>query len=135
MKVKFDNSHVWGEFHELIVDNTLIVRSIRVYENGASSLHKHGTKEILLVESGSVIEWLENDDGIIEKSIYSKGEIIIVPENKWHRLEYKSSDFTDNDLNNFAQVIEIMIGDNFNGNYEILRKESAVEGKNSRLDK
>lgn len=128
-KVTSDTSHLWGDFNEVFVDNNLIFRSIRLYEDGASSIHKHATSELLLVESGKLIEWLENESGKIEKRTYSKGDIIEVPANKWHRIEYLSGDYSDEYGVKFVQVIELMFGDNKGGNYKIIRKEKALPSK------
>lgn len=129
MKVTFDKSHIWGEFHELYVNNEFIARTIRIYKGSASSIHKHSTQEVLLIESGSVIEWLEDDEGKIQKKIFKKGDIVKVPENRWHRLEFHSSEFKNSEEIKFAQVLELMFGDNKGGNYKITRLEEAFGNK------
>lgn len=124
MKNKIDKSHIWGEFTELLVNNKLIVRTIRVFEGSATSIHKHNTEEILIVESGEIIEWLEDENGLIQRNKYHRGDIITVPANKYHRLEYGYGEYKSGNKK-FAQVTEIMIGENNEGEYKITRLEEA----------
>lgn len=126
VKVTSDNSHLWGDFHEVFVSNDLIFRSIRLYEGGASSIHRHSTCELLLVESGRLIEWLEDDSGVIQKRVYEPGEVIKVPANKWHRIEYLQGEYSDEHNIKFVQLIELMFGENEGGNYKITRLEPAT---------
>lgn len=128
IRVKKDRSHVWGDYLEYRVSDELLFRSIRIFEGAMNSLHMHETSEVMLIESGSIKCWLGEYPDSVEVKVLKEGDSIFVPERWWHRIEFVSGDFAEQNVP-FSQIVELMFGNNQYGQYNIQRVSPAVPGR------
>lgn len=133
IRVKRDRSHVWGDYLEYRVSNELLFRSIRIFDGAMNSLHMHETSEVMLIESGSIKCHLGEYPDSVEVKILQEGDSIFIPERWWHRIEFVSGDFTEQNAP-FSQIVELMFGNNQHGQYNIQRVSPAVPGRKSRKE-
>ncbi len=117
-------NHKWGDYDEFIISSNLIVREIKLYKGGMSSIHRHLPSETLVIREGRLKVWLENNKGDMEKIVLSPGEVINIPSNKYHRIEYLETE--KNHFDSYVRLTEIVQGDNEKGNYNIDRLEKSV---------
>ncbi|EJM0234484.1 cupin domain-containing protein [Listeria monocytogenes] len=127
-KLVRDNSHKWGEFLEVPVTDRFIMRSIRIFDGGKSSIHRHETTELLTVESGTIICLKGFDEANLIEYILNEGDTIFIDAFEWHRIEYVKGEFKEENIS-FAQIVELMFGDNKNGDYFIDRFKDAKPSK------
>lgn len=121
-------SHSWGNYYQIIVNDHTLLRSIRIYKDGMNSLHSHDVEELMIVESGSInyhYKPIHSENVIVR--LCKPGDVIFVNKQTPHRIEYVSGEFVENGIP-FAQLYELCLGENNNGNYEITRYETAREG-------
>lgn len=112
--------HVWGNYKQLAINDDVLIRSIRIYEGGMNSLHKHNLDEVFIVESGSIRCYIKLKDNSIADYEMLEGDTILIKKNYPHRIEFVSGEFRENGIY-FAQISEVCLGKNRNGNYKIHR--------------
>ena len=120
--------HIWGNYRQLLINETVLMRSIRIYENGMNSLHKHNLDEVLIVESGSINCHIKLSKDDIVKHQMVAGDSILIKRNSPHRIEFVLGDFKEKGIC-FAQINELCLGKNESGNYKIHR---LVKARNAR---
>jgi mannose-6-phosphate isomerase-like protein (cupin superfamily) len=118
-----DLSHVWGEYVQLKLNSELLVRSIRVYPDGATSLHLHGPEELLVVTRGTITCDLGQVEDQLKSRTLSLGDAIYVPSGWYHRLRHGAGSPEE------AIILEVMLGNHADGAYEILRAIEARPGR------
>ena len=119
-KIPFENdeTHKWGTYRELQLNDDWMSRIIRFYVGGMTSVHRHAVDEIVIVELGKVRCLSGTDPENLEERIYIPGQEMYLPANVWHAcgaIEGISKD------NPFAIAIEYIWGDIQKGKYEIER--------------
>lgn len=125
--VEQNKEHVWGSYKEVLIDDTHILRAVRIYEDAYNSLHFHDVDEVQLVESGT-INYYYLDNWVLHCKQLTTGSTTFVPRWLPHRIEYVNGEFAENGVR-FAQITEVAIGNNMQGNYEITRLEVAKKWK------
>jgi mannose-6-phosphate isomerase-like protein (cupin superfamily) len=126
-KVTPNYEHVWGEYKEVFIDNDHILRSVRIYEDAYNSLHSHEVNEVQLVESG-IIRYHYVENGVLKSEDLSAWSVTFVSAWTPHRIEFIDGNFEEQGVK-FAQISEIVLWSNDNGNYRITRIESAKPWK------
>ncbi len=117
-----NETHAWGDFFEMRVDSELVVRPMRVYPGGASSLHQHHPEELILVTEGSVVCDVGRPGGKIEVVRLDEGDVIHIPSGAIHRVRAVDA------ARGSAHILELKVGEPLDGRYEIVRLEPAVGG-------
>ena len=118
-----DESHAWGDFFTMRLNSELVVRSMRLYPGGASSLHQHHPEELVLVTEGSVVFDIGRSAEDLEVLRLGEGDAIHVPSDAVHRVRAVDS------ANVPARILEFKLGEPLDGRYEIIRLEEAVAGQ------
>lgn len=118
-----DDSHVWGDFFTMRLDRGLVVRSMRLYPGGASSLHQHHPEELVLVTEGSVVFDVGRSAEDLDVLRLDEGDVIHVPSDAVHRVRAVDSAHMP------ARILEFKLGEPLDGRYEIIRLEEAVAGQ------
>lgn len=87
IQVAQNRSHVWGSYKEAHIDETHILRSVRIYEDAYNSLHHHEVDEVQLVESGEILyHYMENEE--MKSQLLYPGSVTFVPSSLPHRIEF-----------------------------------------------
>jgi mannose-6-phosphate isomerase-like protein (cupin superfamily) len=122
MAVEEKLSHVWGTFGEVVIDDWLMSRAIRFYEEGRTSLHRHDVSEALIAVRGS----LSCDAGVepdaLERYELAPGEAIVFTAGTWHSVGCSEP---VSRAERFALAFEIIFGEIAGGKYEIERAVAA----------
>jgi len=118
-----DDSHVWGDFFTMRLNSELVLRSMRLYPGGASSLHQHHPEELVLVTEGSIIFDIGRSAEDLDVLRLDEGEVIHVPSDAIHRVRAVDSSKVP------ARILEFKVGEPLDGRYEIIRLEEAVAGQ------
>lgn len=118
-----DDSHVWGDFFTMRLNSDLVVRSMRIYPGGASSLHQHHPEELVLVTEGSVDFDIGRPGVGLDVVRLDEGDVIHVPSDAIHRVRAVGS------ANVPARILELKVGEPVDGRFEIIRHEDAVAGQ------
>jgi mannose-6-phosphate isomerase-like protein (cupin superfamily) len=81
----------WGDYVEFVAPDGLILRRIRFWKGGATSLHRHSVGEFLAVFEGSVVVECGPDTSAMERRVLAPGESLVVPAGHWHRMAFSKS--------------------------------------------
>jgi len=132
ISIPINMEHVWGNYRQLLVNDHILMRCLRVYEEGTTSLHKHNIDEIIIIESGSINCYIGGKHNKLEKKPMQEGDCILISRGTPHKVEYVSGVFKE-DGKYFAQVSELCLGNNLNGKYLIHRLEPALPARKPRV--
>ncbi len=120
---KTDETHKWGTYREIQLDEKWIVRIIRFYVGGLTSVHRHAVDEMLIIEQGLVKCLSGSDPQHLTETIYKPGEYIPMPAYTWHAcgaIKGASDDLP------YALAVEYVWGDIQDGDYTIERYQESI---------
>lgn len=117
-----DASHIWGDLFKVRLNSELVVRMLRLYPGGASSLHQHLPEELMLVTEGSVLCDIGRSRADLDVVRLDEGDVLHVPSNVIHRVRMAES------AREPARILELKVGEPIDGGYEIIRLEPAIAG-------
>lgn len=126
-----DDSHKWGTYKEIRLNEKWMSRIIKFYLDGRTSVHKHPVDEIVIVELGKVkCFWGENPEKL-EERVYEPGEQMYLTANTWHACQ--AVEGISKKLP-FAIGIEYILGKIKKGDYRIERYSPSISSpyKNSK---
>jgi len=121
MKKHEDLTHLWGNFHELVLTNNSMSRIIKFYDKGFTSVHKHDVEEYLFILDGSVKILMGPDPENLKEYMAKKGDFFHLVKNEWHTVGAE----TVNE-NGYAYAVEYTTGEVKDGTYEIVRHKPSV---------
>lgn len=78
---------IWGN-EEIIAEGNpdYCGKKLNLKEGYRCSIHKHAKDETFYIQEGKLYLELEGSSEAFEKAILSKGNIVHIPINKWHRF-------------------------------------------------
>lgn len=127
---KENKEPVWGNCREALLSKNIMLKIIRFFEGGVTSIHKHPTNELVFIELGEVNVQSGKNPKKLRRRAYGPGDLIYLPAGTWHctGCSHKISNKLP-----FALGVEFQMGKIKGGKYKIDRfkpaKKTIVKNK------
>jgi len=119
---KVNREPVWGNYREALLSKSIMLKIIRFYKGGITSIHKHPTDELVFMELGEVHVRSGENPKKLKRRVFGPGGLIYVPAGTWHSTGCSRT--ISNELP-FALGVEFQIGKIKGGKYKIDRFKPA----------